>query len=529
MRDAPKKIAITVCLLMVWATLADGQKPPQPAPTPTPAAGNQAGQEVSEDDVIKVETNLVTSNALVLGRDRKFVPNLRREDFRILENGVEQEIAFFAPVDRPFDVALVIDNSRSTDFELRHIKEAAVAFISRMRPGDRAVIVSLNDDFQNVTTPTDDREALKQAISRISPAGGTRLYDAVGFAVNQALAGAKGRAAILLLTDGVDTDSRDASYQSNLDDLANSSVQVYAVQFSTSRAMSKKADRWRRPAPEGSGFSQVDYQRADAYLHQLTELTGTAVFPAANLRELDTAIAGIADELHNEYTIGFYPRATAGNRGEVRRLEVRVGQPWLTVRARGSYSFGGAAIAQDRSRPVMAPLSQIESLSESHGFAEEQRPLNARWICKQPFAPGDFALVQEGYDSHCPPSTRPHDQTNSWFIRQPGGEEVICKGYLYRNGVEVASAPIPVGYAVVAETSSKVCSQSNDPGHPANAWRIKRPAGEETVCKGFPIPRGFTVVNEKKQASCPATPRPANAWVILPAYEIENRRFWRTP
>ncbi len=525
MRDARKNIAITICLLIVLATAAAGQSPPQPTQTPTPAAGNQpsTGQEISEDDVIKVETNLVTSNALVLGRDRKFVPNLRREDFRILENGVEQDIAFFAPVDRPFDVALIIDNSRSTDFELRHIKEAAVAFINQMRPGDRAAIVSLDEDFKNVVTPTGDRELLRQAIYQIGPAGGTRLYDAVGFAVNRALVNAKGRKAILLLTDGVDTDSRDASYQSNLDDIAGSSVQVYAVQFSTYKAMSKKAARWRRTAPEGSGFSQVDYQRADAYLHQLTELTGTAIFPAANLRDLDAAIAGIADELHNEYTVGFYPRAAADTRGEVRRLEVRVSQPWLTVRARSSYSFGGAAITQDRTRPVMAPLSQIESLAESHGFVAEKRPLDARWICKQPFAPGDFALVQEGYDSHCPPSTRPRDQTNSWFIRKPGAEEIICKGFLYRDGADVAGAPIPVGYAVVAETNSKVCSQSNNARHPANAWRIKRPAGEETVCKGFTIPRGFTVVNEKKQNSCPATSRPANAWVIIPWSQYRER------
>ena len=75
---------------------------------------------------------MLLETPLVLGRDRKFVPDLRRADFRILENGVEQEIAFFAPVDRPFDVALIIDNSRSTDFELRHIKEAALAF---SRPG----------------------------------------------------------------------------------------------------------------------------------------------------------------------------------------------------------------------------------------------------------------------------------------------------------------------------------------------------------------------------------------------------------
>jgi VWFA-related protein len=527
-RGALRTIATVISLLIFLKAGASGQSPQQPAPTPTPPAAT--GQEISEDDVIKVNTTLVTSNALVIGRDRKFVPNLSRDDFRLFENDVEQQIAFFAPIDRPFDVALILDNSRSADFELSHIKEAAIAFVNQMRPGDRAAVIALDGDFKDAVQPTSDHNALRRAIYEINVAGGTRLYDAVNFAVNHTLTDVKGRKAILLLTDGVDNDSRDASYQSNLDDIVSSGVQVYAVQFSTYKAMSKKIARARRPAPEGSGFSYVDYQRADAFLHQLTELTGTAVYPAANFRDLDAAIAGIADELHNEYTIGFYPNVAAGGRGEVRRLEVRVSRPWLTVRARSSYSFGGASVAQEQLRPLVAPISQIESLAESTGIVEAKRPLNSRWICKQPFAPGEFALVQEGYDSNCPPSTRANDQTNSWLIRKPGADEVICKGFLNRNGTDIAAAPIPVGYAVVGEAKSTVCSQSNDPAHPMNAWTIKRPSSEETVCKGFPIPRGFVVVNERKKAACPFTPtRPANAWVIIPAYQIENRRLWPRP
>src|SRR5205823_5393522 len=87
--------------------------PPPQTPTSTPA-NPSTGEEVGEDDVIRVNTNLVTSAALVMGRDRKYVPTLRREDFHVFEDGVEQQLAYFAPVDRPFTVALLIDNSRST-------------------------------------------------------------------------------------------------------------------------------------------------------------------------------------------------------------------------------------------------------------------------------------------------------------------------------------------------------------------------------------------------------------------------------
>jgi len=505
---------------------------PAPTATPPPMQGNplsqQAGEEINDDDVIKVTTNLVTSNALVIGRDRKFIPTLRREDFRVFENGVEQPIASFAAVDRPFDVALVIDNSRSTAFELRYIKLAAIAFVAKMRPNDRAAIIAVSEDLGAAITLTNDRQSLIQSIEKIRLAGATRLYDAVDFAINQTLISAQGRKAVILLTDGVDTGSRKATYENNLSDILSSGVQMYSVQFSTSEAAFNQASRIRRPPPEGSGFNRIDYQTADAYLHQVAELTGTTLFPAPSLSDLDAAVANISDELHNEYTIGFYPRS-AGKPGEVRQLEVRVNQPWLNVRARTTYSFGGNVAVTRSNNLARAPLSAIESRSPFRAIAETQPTLDARWTCKGPFVPPEFAIVQEGYDSKCPPSTKPSDKTNAWFIRKPGGTEIVCKGFLWRSGSQVEIPAIPKDYVVIGEEHSAICSASSDSKRPANAWRIKRPSSEETVCKGFPIPRGFVVVNDRKSAACPVASRAANAWVIVPKWDIERRRFWSEP
>ena len=91
--------------------------------------GLSVAQEVDPDDVIRVKTTLVNSPVLVIGRDGKFVPNLRREDFAVYENGVKQEIAYFAPVDNPFTVALVIDTSRSTVFTLQDIQHLSLIHI----------------------------------------------------------------------------------------------------------------------------------------------------------------------------------------------------------------------------------------------------------------------------------------------------------------------------------------------------------------------------------------------------------------
>src|SRR5687767_5809831 len=105
-----------------------------------------SAQEVEPGDVIRVKTTLVNSPVLVIGRDGKFVPNLRREDFEIYENGVKHDIAYFAPVENPFTVALVIDTSRSALFDLGDIQEAAIAFVDKMRPTDRALVISFSSD-----------------------------------------------------------------------------------------------------------------------------------------------------------------------------------------------------------------------------------------------------------------------------------------------------------------------------------------------------------------------------------------------
>src|SRR6185503_19429262 len=271
------------------------------------------------------------------GRDGKFVPNLRRDDFQVFENGVKQEIAYFAPVDNPFTVALVIDTSRSTVFNLADIQHAALAFVDQMRPRDRAVVVSFSDDFKVITEATSDRETLRSAIASIRPGGGSRVYDAVDSLVDE-LNRIEGRTALILFSDGVDNDSRNATVESTLRKVEKSDTLIYPVQFSTYEQMKSRAPSSAKSSlrVEGTGFSEQDYRRAGAYLRRLADATSTGVYPAAEISDLDRAIASIVDELHNEYSIGYYPRS-AGQAGEQRRVEVRVNRPQLVVRARTGY------------------------------------------------------------------------------------------------------------------------------------------------------------------------------------------------
>ncbi|HSD47514.1 MAG TPA: VWA domain-containing protein, partial [Pyrinomonadaceae bacterium] len=374
--------------------------------------------------------------------------------------------------------------------------------------------------------PTSDHEALRAAIRSARPAGASRVYDALDFVLAKQLAKIEGRTALILFTDGVDNDSRNATFEKTLQQAARTDTLIYPVQFSTYDYMKARSPSAKFTPPEGSGFSEQDYQRADVFLHQLASTAGTGVYPAFDISDLERAISSIVDELHNEYSIGYYPR-TQGQPGEARTVEVRVSRPQLVVRARTGYVIDqtGAAVRaakkedaatrdsdQTRASGETRPSDSIGSLPVTR--AAETPQTDGRWICKGPDAPADLAVVKEGFVAHCPASTRPNDQTNAWLLKKPGPTEVLCKGFVMSNGREVAGAPVPTGYVVTGEVKSLVCANSSNTSVTTNAWQIRLPAENQIVCKGFPLPRGFVVAGERTTSDCPAVRGGDNAWVI---------------
>ena len=474
------------------------------------------GQEISPDDVIRVKTSLVNSPVLVIGRDGKFVPNLRREDFQVYENGVKQEIAYFAPVDNPFTVALLIDTSRSTVFNLADIQHAALAFVDRMRPRDRAVVVSFSDDFNVLTEVTSDRETLRRAIGSIRPGGGSRVYDAIDSLIEE-MNRIEGRTALILFSDGVDNDSQRATLESTVRKAERSDTLIYPVQFSTYDRMKSRAPARSKLPAEGTGFSEQDYRRAGAYLRRLADTTSTGVYPAAEISDLDHAVSSIVDELHNEYSIGYYP-SDRGRAGEQRRVEVRVNRPQLVVRARTGYVVDrSGAIVRTANMQRALPPTTVESdasLPVTRPDAVVKTTNEGRWICKSTNPPINMIIVKEGFVSHCPKSTRANDETNAWFIKKPGSSETMCKAFLVWKDREVAAAPLPEGYVVSGEVKSPACGNSSNPEITTNAWEIRLPGPSEIVCKGFPLPRGYVMIGERFLAKCPIRATDTNAWLI---------------
>jgi Mg-chelatase subunit ChlD len=208
-------------------------RPPEQQTQQAPAGP----EEVDSSDVIRVNTTLVTIPVSVMDRDGRYVPNLQKEEFRVWEDGVEQEVAFFQSVDKPFSVVLMLDTSPSTQFRLEDIQDAAISFVNQLRTDDRVMVVSFNDDIKVLSEFTTDRRKLERAIQRSKTDDGTRLYDAVDMVINQQLSRVQGRKAIVLFTDGVDTTSKRASYQSNIMDAQELDALIYPVQYDTSQDM----------------------------------------------------------------------------------------------------------------------------------------------------------------------------------------------------------------------------------------------------------------------------------------------------
>jgi len=332
---------------------------------PSPAAADPGPLEVGEGDIIRVDTNLVTVPVSVFDRQGNAITNLRREDFRIFENGVEQEVAYFEPTEKPFTVALLLDTSGSTRFRLRDIQEAAIAFARQLQPQDRVLVVTFSDQVLLLTEATNDQQLISDVININARTGNsTRLYDAVHLVVEERLNKIKGRKAIVLFTDGVDTSSFKASYESTVSEAEELDALIYPIRYdtfvdvnsATVGSITITTHRVGWPFPGGShssgviyrmpsvgrpmpGFTREDYERAGRYLSTLAEKTGGRLYSADDPRQLAQAFSQIAEELRRQYSLGYYPKAPVGA-GERRQIRVRVRRPDLAVRARDGYAAG---------------------------------------------------------------------------------------------------------------------------------------------------------------------------------------------
>jgi Ca-activated chloride channel family protein len=323
------------CLLLSLAPHATAQRA-QPTPAPTPPQ--------QDDEVESVSTTLVTVPVRVSDRAGRFLTDLRREQFHVYEDGVEQEISFFETADHPFAVALLLDMSDSARLKRVEIQAAARAFVDQLRTGDRVLLAAFDKNVSVLADATSDRGVLYEAISRARSGGGTSFYDAIGEVVGSRLSRVAGRKAVVILTDGVDTSSR-ANEAAALLEAESANALVYAVQYDTiDDASTAQLDPLSRGqavvdliTPKGERLSAA-YKRAGLFMRLLADRTGGRFYRADTPKSLAESFARVAAELRQQYSLGYYPKNRAGE-GRRRKLKVTVDAAGARVHARAAYVY----------------------------------------------------------------------------------------------------------------------------------------------------------------------------------------------
>lgn len=275
--------------------------------------------------VFKGGTDLVSLNITVTEGD-VLVPGLEQSLFSVYEDGVQQDIAFFSRTPQPIALSLLIDTSTSMDTKLTVAQEAAIGFARRLQPADAAQIIDFDSRHEILQTFTNDRNLLEQAIRRTQVGGSTSLYNAIYVALSElkrmraATLDQVRRQAIVVLSDGEDTTSVIA-YEDVLQAAKRSEVAVYAIGLRTRQESRSK-----------------EFNEAEFVLKTLSSETGGRVFFVEDVNELPAIYQKIADELANQYSIGYNSKNLKKD-GAWRAIVVKVNRPNTAARTKRGY-FG---------------------------------------------------------------------------------------------------------------------------------------------------------------------------------------------
>jgi Ca-activated chloride channel family protein len=309
---------------------------------------SQDSKHAEQEEAIKLETTLVQIPAVVRDKGGRYVLDLVREDFEIYEDGLRKTVEFFGTIEEPFSVALVLDTSGSTASQLELIKSSAIAFIDSLRPHDRVMVIGFNDSVEVKCEMTGNREVLYSAVRALSSGEFTQVYEAVYTAVWEKLGGLPGRKAVILFSDGIDTASSEIVAEDSLDAVIESEdVIMYAIRYNTRADVERKLEKkvidgefvaGGKSIPWEEKRRELDraYREADAYLDQLARFSGGIVERADELVDLKGSFRRIADELRQQYLLGYYP--TKKNQPDQdRKIDILVTRPGLKVRTRPVY------------------------------------------------------------------------------------------------------------------------------------------------------------------------------------------------
>jgi len=284
--------------------------------TPTPP-------EENPDEPVKVKTDLVTLTLTVTDLYGRYVSGLNKDAFQVSDNNQQQDITFFSDSDAPVSVGILFDVSGSMSGEkIQRARTALERFINSSHPNDEYFLIAFNSRAQLLMDRTRDGEAVLQKLTLVSPRQNTALYDACYLGIERVTRGSHQKKALLIISDGQDNSSR-YNFGEVRRLMKESDVVTYAVGIID-----------RNDASSALGM------QGQAFLDELTSVTGGKSFYPATDIEMDEIFERIALELRHQYSIGYTPSDFQPD-GKWRKVKVKVkpprGLPRLTVRSRDGY------------------------------------------------------------------------------------------------------------------------------------------------------------------------------------------------
>jgi VWFA-related protein len=314
---------IALCLARPAVPQQQGQNP----------GTNQSQGQLPTGPTIKAEVNLVNLFATVRDKNKRVITDLQKDDFKVFEDGHEEQIAFFShEVTMPITLGLLLDTSGSEQYMLPAIQDAGARFLRRvMRKGDESMIISFDTDVDLLADFTDDKSILDRAIrkARINTPGGgyiagnpgpvasgnttgTALYDAIYLACGDKLNGEAGRKAIIIVTDAQDEGSK-VKIEEAIEAAQRTDTVIHVLVVYDPR-----------------------YGGNVGAAHKLADETGGRVIVVNNEKKLEEAFDQISEELRSQYTLGYYP-ANSAKDGKFRKIRVDVANHDFKVLARKGY------------------------------------------------------------------------------------------------------------------------------------------------------------------------------------------------
>lgn len=307
-------IAVSVVLFLTTPVLSGGNRQDKKPKQET---------QQREDEPVTLHSDMVVVNLIVTDAKGLYAHGLTAKDFKVLENDAAQPIDSFLAEEAPFAAAILIDASGSMDYKFGLVRAAAASFVDHIRDNDQVAVYGFNDKIQLFQDFSDLRD-ISEYVWDAKAENNTRLYDCADEAIIALEKRTERRKAILLISDGWDTISHKATFDSVMKKCLGRGITIYSI------------DLVDDSVRMGGGSEVLGLRRGQSEMREFATQTGGRYLHTPQGDKLEEAFTGIVDELRNQYTLAYYPTNQKRD-GRWRKLSIDVSRPGLTTRARKGY------------------------------------------------------------------------------------------------------------------------------------------------------------------------------------------------